>query len=61
MIAAKPYLVDVPAPTKPRTIGEPSNPAVDERKTLEAQLEDAKKRKDFGKVVELSNKLNALK
>jgi len=44
-----------------REIGEPSNSGTsDEAKTLEAQLEDAKKRKDFAKVIELSNKIQSL-
>lgn len=44
-------------PQKP--IGEPSNGALvnEEAKTLEAQLEDAKRAKDFNKVIELSNKI----
>ncbi|WP_028560842.1 hypothetical protein [Paenibacillus pinihumi] len=61
LVAAKPYLVEVATPNKPKTIGEPNNPVQEQRKTLEAQLEDAKKRKDFGKVVELSNTLANLK
>lgn len=61
LVAAKPYLIETTTPTKPKTIGEPNNPPEDEKKTLEAQLEDAKKRKDFSKVVELSNKLLATK
>jgi len=60
LVAAKPYLVEQ-APGKPKTIGEPNNPAADERKTLEQQLADAKKRKDFSKVVEISNKIVNLK
>ncbi|WP_416045967.1 hypothetical protein [Priestia megaterium] len=44
-----------------REIGEPSNNGTsDEAKTLEAQLEDAKKKKDFAKVIELSNKIQSL-
>jgi hypothetical protein len=44
-----------------REIGEPSNSGTsDEAKTLEAQLEDAKKKKDFAKVIELSNKIQSL-
>jgi len=61
LIAAKPYLLDVKQPQNPKVIGEPNNPKEEERKTLQAQLDDAKKRKDFGKVVELSNKLINLK
>lgn len=61
LIASKPYLVEVAAPIKPKVIGEPNNPKEEERKTLQAQLDDAKKRKDFSKVVELSNKLINLK
>jgi len=44
-----------------REIGEPSNSGTsDEAKTLEAQLEDAKKKKDFAKVIEISNKIQSL-
>ncbi|MCU6709349.1 scaffolding protein [Paenibacillus sp. J5C_2022] len=56
LVDAKPYLIEQ-APAKPKKIGEPNNPEPDEKKTLEAQLEDAKKQKNFSKVVELSNKL----
>jgi hypothetical protein len=58
LTAAKPFLI---ATTTPKPIGGPSNPKPDERKTLETHLEDAKKRKDFSKVIELSNKLTNLK
>ncbi|MCY9760419.1 hypothetical protein M5X06_12900 [Paenibacillus alvei] len=59
LVESKPFLV-AQNPTKPKTIGDPP-PSVDEKtRTLEAQLEDAKKRKDFSKVVELSNKLKGL-
>ncbi len=60
LVAAKPYLVEAPS-AKPKEIGSPSNPPKDERKTLEAQLEEAKKLKQLGRVIELSNKLNGLK
>lgn len=56
LVETKPFLV-AQAPVKPKTIGDPT-PSVEEKaRTLEAQLEEAKKRKDFSKVVELSNKL----
>ncbi|OMD07817.1 phage scaffolding protein [Paenibacillus odorifer] len=57
LIAAEPYLV---AETKPKPIGGGGggNPDEDERKTLEAQLSEARKAKDFSKVIEISNKLN---
>lgn len=61
LVAAKPYLIEVKQPQNPKIIGEPNNPKDDVRKTLQAQLDEAKKRKDFSKVVELSNKLNNLK
>lgn len=61
LVAAKPYLVEVKQPQNPKIIGEPNNPKEEERKTILAQLDEAKKRKDFSKVVELSNKLNNLK
>lgn len=56
LIAAEPYLI---AETKPKPIGSPGggNPDEDERKTLEAQLIDARKNRDFSKVIEISNKL----
>jgi len=57
LISKKPYLLDVKQPQSPKVIGEPNNPKEEERRSLQAQLEDAKKRKDFGKVVEISNKL----
>ncbi|MEC0328687.1 DUF4355 domain-containing protein [Paenibacillus macerans] len=62
LVAAHGYLVEKPAP-QPKPIGSPSggsgggNPDDDERKTLEAQLAEAKKARDFAKVIELSNKL----
>ncbi|WP_139074660.1 scaffolding protein [Paenibacillus elgii] len=59
LLKAKPYLV-AEAKTKPKTIGEPSNPTQDEIKTLEQQLAEAQKKKDFSKVVELSNKIKGL-
>lgn len=56
LVETKPFLV-AQNPTKPKTIGDPT-PSVEEKtRTLEAQLEEAKKRKDFSKVVEISNKL----
>lgn len=57
LIAAEPYLV---AETKPKPIGGGGggNPDEDERRTLEAQLSEARKAKDFSKVIEISNKLN---
>lgn len=57
LIKSSPYLIEQAAPTKPKQIGEPSNPVADEVKTLEQQLADAKKKRDFAKVVELSNKI----
>ncbi|WP_342480410.1 scaffolding protein [Paenibacillus sp. FSL L8-0340] len=56
LIAAEPYLV---AETKPKPIGVSGggNPDEDERKTLEAQLAEARKAKNFSKVIEISNKL----
>lgn len=57
LIEAKPYLLNVTTTQKPKVIGEPNNPKEEERKTLQAQLDDAKKRKDFSKTIELANKL----
>ena len=60
LIAGKPYLVEQ-AKKEPKTIGGPTGYATDdEAKTLEAQLEEAKKQRNFSKVVELSNKIQAL-
>lgn len=57
LIESKPYLVEKAA-AQPKTIGEPSGKSdEDERKTLEQQLIDARKAKDFSKVIEISNKL----
>ncbi|MCZ0829077.1 hypothetical protein O0547_27210 [Brevibacillus laterosporus] len=61
LVETKPFLI---AQTKkePSTIGGPSGYGNDTGvKTLEAQLEEAKKKKDFGKVLELSNKLSQLR
>ncbi|MEK5396017.1 phage scaffolding protein [Paenibacillus sp. FSL K6-2859] len=57
LIVAEPYLV---AETKPKPIGGGGggNPDEDERKTLEAQLLEAQKARNFSKVIEISNKLN---
>lgn len=57
LIDAKPYLVEKPS-AQPKPIGSPSGKTDDdERRTLEQQLSDAKKAKDFSKVIEISNKL----
>lgn len=61
LLTNKPYLIE-PAKTQPRTIGDTKpNPGDEERRTLEQQLEEAKKAKNFSKVIELSNKLNPRK
>lgn len=61
LIANKPYLVEQPPKKEPKTVGGPSGySAGDEMKTLEAQLEEAKKKRDFGLVLELSNKIKQL-
>lgn len=56
LVENKPFLV---AKKQPKPIGEPTNGGStnEEVKTLEAQLADAKKAKDFSKVIELSNKI----
>lgn len=60
LIAGKPYLLE-PEKAQPKPIGDSRpNAADEERKTLEMQLADARKAKDFGKVVELSNKIKNL-
>lgn len=64
LVEAKPYLVEKAA-GQPKPIGSSSggsgssggNPGDDERKTLEQQLIEAKKAKNFSKVIEISNKL----
>lgn len=51
------FLVDV---RTPKPVGSPTNggePGGEEVKTLEMQLEEAKSKKDFRKVIDLSNKL----
>lgn len=58
LVKDKPFLLaQQKKPQKP--IGEPSNGSSsnDDVKSLESQLEEAKKKKDFMKVVELSNKI----
>lgn len=59
LLVNKPFLVETTNP-RPRIIGEPSNPIQDEVKTLEQQLEEAQRKKDFSKVIELSNKIKSL-
>lgn len=57
---SKPFLVDTKPPAKPKIIGEGSNhngSDDDEIKTLEQQLEAAKKERDVSKVIQLSNKI----
>ncbi|MMZ45476.1 hypothetical protein D1872_70740 [compost metagenome] len=58
LIASKPFLVEQPK-KEPLTIGGPSggNPYDKETRTLEQQLAEAKRARDFAKVIELSNKL----
>lgn len=56
---SKPFLL-APKKKQPEVIGESSNPASDEARSLQQQLEDAKKKKNFSLVVELSNKLKGL-
>ncbi|MCP6682995.1 phage scaffolding protein [Bacillus nakamurai] len=62
LVDNKPFLVAKKQTPKP--IGQSTNGAGDadggEIKTLEAQLSEAKKEKNFSKVIELSNKLKAL-
>ncbi|MGG0757556.1 hypothetical protein [Brevibacillus laterosporus] len=61
LVETKPFLI---AQTKkePSTIGGPSGYGHETGvKTVEAQLEEAKKKKDFGKVLELSNKLSQIR
>lgn len=57
LIEENPYLVEQ---TKPKTIGDvtPIPAGEDERRTLEAQLAEARKERNFTKVIELSNKLS---
>lgn len=60
LVQHKPFLV---AQTKkePKIVGGPTGYSVsDEVKTLESQLEEAKRKRDFGLVLELSNKIKQL-
>lgn len=60
LVEHKPFLL-AQAKKEPKPIGEPTNNStVDEVKTLEQQLEDAKRKKDFRKVIELSNKIKQI-
>jgi hypothetical protein len=60
LVQSKPYLV-AQATAQPKIIGQSSNPDPnDEVKSIEVQLEDAKRKKDFNKVITLSNKLKNL-
>lgn len=54
IVESKPFLV-AQNPTKPKTIGDPAPPSEDKIRTMEMQLADAKKKGDFGKVIELAN------
>ncbi|WP_348623014.1 scaffolding protein [Paenibacillus peoriae] len=58
LIENKPFLVEQPK-KEPLPIGGPSggNPYDKETRTLEQQLAEAKRARDFAKVIELSNKL----
>ncbi|NOU98476.1 phage scaffolding protein [Paenibacillus planticolens] len=60
LVKDKPYLAEQ-AKKEAKSIGNPSNPPQpNEIKTLEQQLEEAKQKRDFSKVIELSNKIKAL-
>ncbi|MCR8843087.1 hypothetical protein NQ117_05295 [Paenibacillus sp. SC116] len=59
LVTNKSYLV-AKAPNKPKQIGGPPPDTQDTVRTLEAQLEDAKKKKDFSKVIEISNKIKGI-
>ncbi|QDX93630.1 hypothetical protein EEL30_15795 [Brevibacillus laterosporus] len=60
LVENKPFLI-AQSKREPITIGGPSGSEHEtETKTLEARLEEAKKQRDFGKVLELSNKLGQL-
>lgn len=61
LIASKAFLLEVKSP-QPKIIGDERGVDVnDEVKTLEQQLDEARKKRDFAKVVELSNKIKAIK
>lgn len=60
LVESKPYLIPQKAPTQPKTIGDPTPSFDTEVKTLEQQLEVARQKRDFSKVIELSNKLKNL-
>lgn len=60
LVESKPFLLPAQEKPKPREIGSPSGGGVDEEvKTLESELEDAKKAKNIGKVIEITNRLKA--
>ncbi|SMO92997.1 Clp protease ClpB [Melghirimyces algeriensis] len=57
----KPFLLKQQEVKEPKQIGSPSNPAPNrDARTLQAQLEEAKKEKNLSRVIELSNKLKGL-
>jgi DNA-binding transcriptional regulator YbjK len=57
LVQHKPFLL-AQAKKEPKIVGGPSGYSKEEEvKTLEAQLEEAKKKRDFGLVLELSNKI----
>ncbi|MCS1350315.1 Clp protease ClpB [Mechercharimyces sp. CAU 1602] len=59
LIENKPYLVG--EKKQPKEIGSPSNPPSNgDAKTLQAQLDEAQKKGDFSKVIEISNKIKGL-
>lgn len=60
LVASKSFLLEVKT-AQPKIIGDNGGPGTDDDvKTLEQQLEDAKKKRDFSKVIELSNKIAKL-
>lgn len=60
LISNKPFLKAEVKQTVPKSIGQPSGGSDDEEiKTLEAELESAKKKKDFSKVVKIYNELKS--
>lgn len=60
LVESNPFLLSQKQ-TQPQQIGRPSNPnRPDEIETLRSQLQDAKNKKDFNRVIELDNRLKNL-
>lgn len=59
LIENKPFLL-AQEPKQPKKVGDATNHNTDDEvKTLESKLEEAKEKKDFGKVLEISNQIKS--